>query len=86
MTTTVAPTPVVSLSPRDQARVDVSVLVPAKDEEANLAPFMEQIAAAFAEDGHFSFEVIVIDDGSVDGTWSVLEVLQSGSAYADPPP
>ncbi len=80
MTTTAASTPVVSLSSRDQARVDVSVLVPAKDEEANLAPFMEQIAAAFAGTG-ISFEVIVIDDGSVDGTWSVLEALMPRYAF-----
>ncbi len=80
MTTTVASSPVVSLSPRDQSRVDVSVLVPAKDEEANLAPFMEQIAAAFAGTG-ISFEVIVIDDGSIDGTWSVLEGLMPRYAF-----
>jgi glycosyltransferase involved in cell wall biosynthesis len=60
------------------ARLDVSVLVPAKDEAPNLPPFMEQAAAAFAGTG-ISFEVIVIDDGSRDATWAVLEDL--GSRY-----
>jgi glycosyltransferase involved in cell wall biosynthesis len=54
--------------------VDVSVLVPAKDEAANLPAFMEEAAAAFAGTG-ISFEVIVIDDGSRDDTWSVLATL-----------
>jgi glycosyltransferase involved in cell wall biosynthesis len=54
--------------------VDVSVLVPAKDEASNLPAFMEETAAAFAGTG-ISFEVVVIDDGSRDDTWSVLGQL-----------
>jgi glycosyltransferase involved in cell wall biosynthesis len=55
-------------------KVDVSVLVPAKDEAANLPLFLEQAAAAF-ETADASFEVIVIDDGSTDDTWAVLGAL-----------
>jgi glycosyltransferase involved in cell wall biosynthesis len=55
--------------------VDVSVLVPAKDEADNLPLFMEQAAEAFA-DSTTRYEVIVIDDGSTDGTWEVLERLR----------
>ena len=54
--------------------IDVSVLVPAKDEAENLPLFMEQAAAAFASSPH-AFEVVVIDDGSVDRTWAVLQDL-----------
>jgi glycosyltransferase involved in cell wall biosynthesis len=54
--------------------VDVSVLVPAKDEAANLPAFMEEAKAAFAGTG-ITFEVIVIDDGSRDDSWSVLGQL-----------
>ena len=56
-------------------RVDVSVLVPAKDEAENLPLFMEQAAAAF-EGSTARYEVIVIDDGSVDATAAVLDRLQ----------
>ena len=55
--------------------LDVSVLVPAKDEAENLPIFMEQAEAAFANH-RARFEVVVIDDGSTDGTWSVLQSLQ----------
>jgi glycosyltransferase involved in cell wall biosynthesis len=53
---------------------DVSVLVPAKDEAENLPLFMELAQAAFAS-SPYTFEVIVIDDGSVDDTWRVLHEL-----------
>jgi glycosyltransferase involved in cell wall biosynthesis len=52
----------------------VSVLVPAKDEAENLPLFMQQAAAAFAGSPH-SYEVVVIDDGSIDRTWPVLQDL-----------
>ena len=52
----------------------VSVLVPAKDEAENLPLFMEQAAATF-ESGGGRYEVVVIDDGSSDDTWEVLEAL-----------
>jgi glycosyltransferase involved in cell wall biosynthesis len=55
-------------------RPDVSVLVPAKDEAANLPLFMEQARAAFASAPQ-KYEVIVVDDGSVDDSWAVLQQL-----------
>ena len=55
--------------------IDVSVLVPAKDEAENLPLFMEQAAAAFAG-GDVRYEVIVIEDGSKDDSWAVLQHLQ----------
>jgi glycosyltransferase involved in cell wall biosynthesis len=56
--------------------VDVSVLVPAKDEAENLPLFMELAAAAF-QAAPASFEVVVVDDGSSDATWPVLQDLAS---------
>jgi glycosyltransferase involved in cell wall biosynthesis len=58
-----------------QAAVDVSVLVPAKDEAENLPLFMEQASAAFAGQSA-TYEVIVIDDGSRDGSWELLQRLR----------
>lgn len=57
--------------------VDVSVLVPAKDEAENLPLFMELAEQAFAADPRVRYEVVVVDDGSVDATWRVLGALQT---------
>jgi len=54
--------------------VDVSVLVPAKDEAENLPEFCRQCAAAL-ETAAFTFEVVVVDDGSRDGSAEVLSQL-----------
>ena len=61
-------------APATVEKPDVSVLVPAKDEAENLPLFMEQAAAAF-HGSSTKYEVIVIDDGSTDRTWSVLQEL-----------
>jgi glycosyltransferase involved in cell wall biosynthesis len=55
--------------------IDVSILVPAKDEAENLPLFMEQVAAAF-KGSSTTFEVVVIDDGSEDTSWQVLTALK----------
>jgi glycosyltransferase involved in cell wall biosynthesis len=46
---------------------EVSVFVPALDEEENIAPLVEKIVAGCADAG-VSFELIFVDDGSSDRT------------------
>ena len=79
-TTYVPPSPQLA-SPSSQ--LDVSVLVPAKDEADNLPLFMEEAARAFAT-SPYRYEVIVIDDGSTDDTWAVLERLSTQYAFLRP--
>lgn len=64
-------------APARDGRVDVSVLVPAKDEAENLPLFMQLAEQAFAADPLVRYEVVVVDDGSVDATWRVLGELQA---------
>ena len=67
--------------PSPLAPVDVSVLVPAKDEAENLPLFMEQADATFRGTPNVSFEVVVVDDGSEDNSWAVLEQLSRGYPF-----
>jgi glycosyltransferase involved in cell wall biosynthesis len=55
--------------------LDVSVLVPAKDEADNLTEFLQRCATALAPAG-FSFEVIIVNDGSRDASDRVLRELE----------
>jgi glycosyltransferase involved in cell wall biosynthesis len=63
-----------------RSSVDVSVLVPAKDEAENLPEFVRQCEAAF-RDTAFTAEVVVVDDGSADDTHAVLEKLAAEKPF-----
>lgn len=47
-----------------------SVVIPVKDEAANIGKLLDEIAAATA--GCANFDVIAVDDGSIDNTLAVL--------------
>ena len=59
-----------------RGRVDVSVLVPAKDEAENLAEFVRQAADALRA-APFAAELVIVDDGSRDDSARVLEQLSA---------
>ena len=77
----VTPITAQSSKPTAHAGVDVSVLVPAKDEAENLPLFMEQAAIAFRTDPKTKYEVVVVDDGSVDDTAPVLRDLEKRYSF-----
>lgn len=53
----------------------VSVVVPVKNEQDNVAPLVREIGAALG--GKAEFEIIYVDDGSTDNTARVLAGLQA---------
>jgi undecaprenyl-phosphate 4-deoxy-4-formamido-L-arabinose transferase len=58
---------------------DVSVVVPLFNESASLDELYRRTFAAL-EPGPWTFELIFIDDGSSDDTWSRLERLRGGDS------
>jgi glycosyltransferase involved in cell wall biosynthesis len=66
-----------------RSAVDVSVLVPAKDEAESLPEFMRQAESALSA-APFTAEVVVVDDGSSDATWAVLQSLAAKYGFVRP--
>ena len=56
-------------------RVPVSLLVPARDEAARIAPTVRSL---LAQDGLADAELLVLDDGSTDGTAAVVSEAAAG--------
>ena len=56
---------------------DISVVVPAFNEAESLPELVGRIEAAITPLGR-SYEVLIIDDGSSDGTFAVIEQLAAG--------
>lgn len=54
--------------------MDISVVVPLYNEEESLPHLIEWIERVMDEN-NFSYEVLLIDDGSKDNSWSVIESL-----------
>jgi glycosyltransferase involved in cell wall biosynthesis len=54
--------------------MDLSVIIPIKDERDNLSPLSEQLRGALAPLS-CTYEVIFVDDGSMDGSFALLEKL-----------
>jgi len=64
----------------DGTSVDVSVLVPAKDEAENLPEFVRQCASAF-DSVDYGCELVVVNDGSEDNSARVLTQLQEEHSF-----
>ena len=59
--------------------MDISIIVPLYNEEDSLPKLFDWIERVMTEN-KFSFEVIFVNDGSTDNSWSVIESLQKHSS------
>ncbi|MGB8193313.1 MAG: glycosyltransferase family 2 protein, partial [Chitinophagaceae bacterium] len=58
--------------------MDVSIVIPLFDEEESLPELCAWIERVVAEN-NLSYEVILVDDGSTDASWEVVENLRSNN-------
>ncbi|MDR2406623.1 MAG: glycosyltransferase family 2 protein [Bacteroidales bacterium] len=55
--------------------MDISIVIPLLNEEESLSELTTWISTVM-EKHHFSYEVIFVDDGSTDKSWSIIEQLR----------
>jgi undecaprenyl-phosphate 4-deoxy-4-formamido-L-arabinose transferase len=68
------------LSPVVEPAPALSVVVPVYEEEGTVAELCGRATAALQELGR-TYELILVDDGSRDGTWAEIERLHAGDAH-----
>src|SRR5687767_7853087 len=54
----------------------LSIVIPARDEEDSLPSTIDEIFKTFSAEG-IPHEIVVVDDGSRDRTWAVLQELKT---------
>jgi glycosyltransferase involved in cell wall biosynthesis len=60
--------------------IDISVVVPLYNEDESLPELCAWISRVMIENG-FSWEVILVDDGSNDNSWEVIRSLQTSDSH-----
>lgn len=60
--------------------MDLSIVIPIKDERDNLRPLHERVTRAVAPLGK-SYEIVLVDDGSGDDSYALLEELAAGDPH-----
>jgi len=64
------------ISPTRPVAPDLSIVIPVRNEEPNVDPLYRELVETLGAAGR-SFEILVIDDGSTDGTFAKLAALQA---------
>jgi glycosyltransferase involved in cell wall biosynthesis len=59
---------------------EISIVIPAQDEEESLPELCQWISRVMQAHG-FSYEVIIIDDGSTDSTWEKIQEIHLANAH-----
>ncbi|HLH13140.1 MAG TPA: glycosyltransferase family 2 protein [Methylovirgula sp.] len=67
-------------SNREQS-LDLSIVIPCYNEEAGIPELLRRVAAAVAQAGIVSYEIVLIDDGSTDRTWPLIETATKNSPH-----
>lgn len=63
--------------------MDISVVIPLYNEDESLpelTAWIERVMAA----NHFTYEIIMVDDGSSDNSWALIETLSTQNKHTVP--
>ena len=63
------------MKPKNSSLIDISIVIPLFNEEESIPELIQWISRVMDSHG-FSYEVILVDDGSRDGSWKVIEELK----------
>ncbi len=63
----------------DVSPLDVSLVIPSKDEVMTIAPLTDEIVTAMQARPELSYEIIFVDDGSADGTWEAIQRVSAAN-------
>ena len=55
----------------------ITIIVPAYNEEACVEELARQLTAVFAVNDRYDFETLIIENGSVDRTWDILQTIHA---------
>ena len=64
----------------DPELIQISVVVPLYNEEESLPELTDWIRKVMIAN-NFSYEVILVDDGSTDDSWKIVEMLSTANPY-----
>lgn len=60
--------------------MDLSIVIPLKDEAPSLPELCDWIIKVVVAEG-YTYEIILVDDGSIDSSWSVIQSLQKENPH-----
>ena len=60
--------------------MDISVVIPLIDEAESL-PELEALIRNVMQQHFFSYEIIMVDDGSTDNSWKIIRELREKNPY-----
>ena len=58
----------------------ISIIIPAYNEEACVAELALRLTNLFSVEKNYVFEVIIVENGSVDGTWELLQGIAANDS------